>query len=230
MRLTFVSNLIPGQSFRVVGPWWFYSMIVQFYLIFPLLRRLFDRYGAVALLLLSVFSYVLQLLFNKTLEHQGLLILTTVIGRLPVIALGLVLAKVDYVSMRWWLFPVALLLFYFGNYSEVGWVFTRVLFVVMTLYVYLFIKQFISFKRIIPARLIFFIGSISMYIFAVNGFLRHPFMHAVLNTDVLIFKLSIILGFVTCVVGVAFLLRIAERLFLKITSRGNRIRMLQIEL
>lgn len=227
LRLTLLSNLIPGQTFRVVGPWWFYSMIVQFYLIFPLLRRLFDRYGAVALLLLSIVSYVLQLFFNNTLEQQGLLIDSTVIGHLPVFALGLILAKGNYISIRWWLFPVASLLFYFGNYSEVGWVFTRVWFVVMTLYVYLFIKQFIPFKTILPARLILFIGSISMYIFAVNGFLRHPFMHAVLKTNFLIFKLLIIFGFVAYVVGVALLLRIGERLCLRITSQGNKTKMLQ---
>ncbi len=227
LRLTFLSNLIPGQSFRVVGPWWFYSMIVQFYLIFPLLRRLFDRYGVVALLLLSILSYVLQLLFNNTLEHQGLLIIANVIGRVPVFALGIILAKANYISIRWWLFPVALLLFYFGNYSEVGWVLTRVLFVVTMLYVYLFIKQFVSVNTIFPARLILFIGSISMFIFAVNGFLRHPFMYAVLKTNVSILKILIIVGFVAYVVFVALSLRIAERLWLRITSPGNRAKMLR---
>ena len=219
LRLTLLSNLIPGESLRVVGPWWFYSMIVQFYLVFPLLRRLFDRYGAVALLLLSILSYVLQLLFNNTLIHQGLFINTTVIGHLPVFALGLILAKKNNILVRWWLFLVVLLLFYFGNNSEVGWLFTRVWFVVLMLYVYLFIKQFIPSKTNLPARLILFIGSMSMYIFVVNGFLRQPFLDAVLKTNSLIFKLLITFGFVAYVIGVALLLHAAERLYLRINSR-----------
>ena len=100
--------------------------------------------------------------------------------------------------------------------------FTRVWFVMMMLYVYLFIKQFIPSKTSVPARLILFIGSISMYIFVVNGFLRQPFLQAVLKTNSLGFKLLITFGFVAYVVGVALLLRIAERLYLRITLRGNK--------
>jgi peptidoglycan/LPS O-acetylase OafA/YrhL len=222
LRLSLLSNFIPGESFRVVGPWWFYSMIIQFYLIFPLLRRIFDRYGAGALLLLSILSYMIQLLFNNTLVQHGLFLNTTVIGHLPVFALGLVLARENNISMRWWLFVVVSLLFYFGNNSEVGWMFTRVWFVMMMLYVYLLIKKFIPSKTSVPARLISFIGSISMYIFVVNGFLRQPFLQVVLKTNSLGFKLLITFGFVAYVVGAALLLRIAERLYLRITSAGNK--------
>ncbi|MEO6638586.1 MAG: acyltransferase [Ginsengibacter sp.] len=230
LRLSLLSNLIPGQSFQVVGPWWFYSMIIQFYLVFPLLRRLFDKYGARVLLILSTVSYVLLLLLNNTLETQGLIIGATVIGHLPVFSLGLILARENSISLRWWLLPVASLLFYFGNYSEFGWVFTKVWFVLMTLYVYLFLKQFISFRAIFPTRLTLFIGSISMYIFAVNGFSRHPFILATLNSDVLVFKLLITLGFVVYVVGVAILLRSAERLYLNLAAKGKEIRSLAIKL
>ena len=49
----------------------------------------------------------------------------------------------------------------------------------------------------------------------------------VLKINSLIFKLLIVLGFVAYVIGVALLLRIAERFYLRLTSRGNKTKMLQ---
>ncbi len=222
LRLSFLSNLVPGESLRLVGPWWFYSMIVQFYLVFPLLRRLFDKYGAPPLIVLSLFGFVLKLLFNNTLEQEGLLINTTVLGFLPIFAFGIILAKENKILMPWWPFAIALLLFYFGNFSQLGWVFIPISFVVVMLYAYVFLKRFFHSKTIALARLFLFIGGISMYIYAVNGFLRHPFVHAVLKTNSIYFKLLLTFCFVLFVVVVALLLRATERFYFRITSRGNK--------
>ncbi len=227
LRLSFLSNLVPGESLRLVGPWWFYSMIVQFYLVFPVLRRLFDRYGAPPLIVIALFGLVLKLLFNNTLEQEGLLINTTVIGFLPVFALGIILAKENKILMPWWLFAIAFLLFYFGNFSRVGWVFIPISFVVTMLYAYVFLKRFFHSKTIVPARLFLFIGSISMYIYAVNGFLRHPFVNVVLKTNSIYLKLLLTLCFVLFVMAVALLLRAAERFYFRITSRGTKSDKLQ---
>ena len=36
-KITFATNFIPGKIFSLNGPWWFYGMIVELYMIFPLL-------------------------------------------------------------------------------------------------------------------------------------------------------------------------------------------------
>ena len=39
IRYTLLANFIPGKAFTLCGPHWFYSMIVQLYLLFPLHPR-----------------------------------------------------------------------------------------------------------------------------------------------------------------------------------------------
>lgn len=222
LRLTFLSNLVPGKSFALVGPWWFYSMIVQFYLIFPWLKKLFDRYGATPLILLSLASCLLQVFFNDPLDRQGILINTTVIGHLPIFALGFLAARYKSLPMPAWVFLLCCALFYAGNLDGAAWVFSRIWITVIILYVYVALKRVIRAREGWWARALLFTGEISMYIFAVNGFLRHPFMHQALKTDNPALRFAITAAFVLFVYGVALLLRAAERLYFRILSRDEK--------
>ena len=223
LRLSLLSNLLPGKSFALVGPWWFYSMIVQFYLLFPLLRNLFNKYGITPLVLLSLASWLLQIFFNNILIEKGWLINTTVIGHIPVFALGLVLAKKEKFQMPFWLFIAACFLFYLGNISEIAWVTSRFWITIIFLYAYIFLKRFKYFHHTYIAKPILFIGAISMYIFAVNGFLRHPFVQQVLKFHDSSLKFLIALLFVCFVIGVALLLKSAEQLVFKVRTRFGMV-------
>ncbi|MEJ6791608.1 MAG: acyltransferase family protein [Lacinutrix sp.] len=57
-RFTLVANLIPKEVFVLNGPFWFYSMIVQLYLLFPLLLIL-QKKNAYLLYLISLVFFVL---------------------------------------------------------------------------------------------------------------------------------------------------------------------------
>ena len=226
LRLSFLSNLIPEKSFALVGPWWFYSMIVQFYLIFPLLRKWYDRYGVMPLILLSLQSCVLQILFNDQLALKGWLINTTVIGHIPVFALGLILAKRKNIPMPAWAFIGCCILFYIGNLTNFAWVFSRIWITVIILYAYLFFKQFIRSGNGYAARAVLFLGNISMYMFAVNGFLRHPFVQLVLRYDNPFIKFACTVAFVLFVICIALILKTAEKYIFGFTSSGGNKRLL----
>lgn len=221
LRLSLLSNLVPTKSFDIVGPWWFYSMIAQFYFVFPLLRKWLNRYGIWPLAVLSVASWIVQILFTAKLNALGWSLNTLVIGHLPVFSLGLALAKYKNLPMPWWLFLGACVLFYVGNLVMPAWVFSQISITFILLYLYLFLK-----KRFRPGnglfrRTLLFTGNLSMYLFAVNGFLRHPFIQQVARHSNIAVKCFILLCFLAFVVGIAILLRLAEKLFLKTFSKPH---------
>jgi peptidoglycan/LPS O-acetylase OafA/YrhL len=222
LRLSLLSNLVPGKAFDIVGPWWFYSMIVQFYLVFPLLRNWFNRYGMWPLVLLSVASWVLQIFFTAKMNALGWPLNTLVIGHLPVFCLGLVLAKYNDLLLPWWVFVAACVLFIFGNLYMPAWVFSQISITVIFLYVYLFLKRFFRPRQNIFRRVLLFTGNLSMYLFAVNGFLRHPFLLQVARHSNTGIKVAIVIGFLMFVTFVAILLRVAEKYFLKLVSPNRQ--------
>ena len=71
LKISFLSNFFPKETFSLNGPWWFYAMIVQLYMIFPLLLRLHRKFGNVALIIVSSISYLLTYLFNPWFVANG---------------------------------------------------------------------------------------------------------------------------------------------------------------
>jgi peptidoglycan/LPS O-acetylase OafA/YrhL len=221
LRLSLLSNLVPGKSFDVVGPWWFYSMIVQFYLLFPLLRNLFNRYGVWPLALLSALSWLLQMLFTAKLNSLGWTLNTLVIGHLPVFCLGFVFAKYKNTALPWTVFLGAGVLFYLGNMHSAAWVFSQFCVTILLLYGYVLLKKLIRPGAGVFRRLLFFAGNLSMYLFAVNGFLRHPFLQQAMRHQSVAINWLVLLCFLLFVTVVALLLRLAETWFLKIFSKPH---------
>lgn len=39
LKLTLLFNFIPGEALSISGPWWFFSLIFQLYLVFPILLK-----------------------------------------------------------------------------------------------------------------------------------------------------------------------------------------------
>ncbi len=62
LRLLFISNFMTQQAFLVIGPWWFLSVIVQFYCLFLLLHALQLRFGNISLLFLLLLSIMLMMM------------------------------------------------------------------------------------------------------------------------------------------------------------------------
>ena len=56
LKLTLVSNFIPSESFSLVGPWWFISLIFQFYFVYPFLLMYYEKWSNKGLIILSILS------------------------------------------------------------------------------------------------------------------------------------------------------------------------------
>ena len=168
-KLTFISNFIPGEALNLVGPWWFVSLIIQFYLFFPLLLKIEQKFYTSALIYISLLSMISTPLIQQVTHFN---VYYTLIAHLPEFSLGIYLAKKEktYISIHLILF--LLLLFILGNTFEIFWYFNNI----SILLLLIILLQWLIHKMGNYTLAFFtFLGTISMYIFYTNGFIRHAF-------------------------------------------------------
>jgi len=174
-QLSLLSTFLPGKALSAVGPWWFYSMIFQFYLIFPLLLKVFRRYNVKGLIVISFLSYALLIFLNPLLLNVKLNILNTAIGHLPEFCFGIWLgAKKDF-KINIGVYILALLVFAFGNLYKPIWYFSHLATMIILLPILQYLVVKIRQNNFIN-NIVMFIGLVSVYLFAVHGFIRWEFV------------------------------------------------------
>ncbi|HET7897595.1 MAG TPA: hypothetical protein VFL47_07995, partial [Flavisolibacter sp.] len=192
------------------------------YFLFPLLRRWFNRYGVAPLLLLSLMAMAVINLFMYRFSNTGIDPMALVIGHLPLFCLGLVLAKYKNRPMPLWLFLGACVVFVLGNFYMKAWLFSQLSVTIIFLYVYLFLKQTVKPGAGLFRKSLFFMGNLSMYVFAVNGFLRAPFLQQTAQQPAIGIKCLILAAFLLFVILVALLLRVTEKTMLRLLFKQRK--------
>ncbi len=171
-----INSFVPGQLFAINGPWWFFGLIFQFYLVFPVLYRVLDRFKDKGILVLVVLSYLLIYVGTPLIGRLNLNIMSTVFGHLPEFLLGMWLASRSTIKIPGWALLIAIVLIYGGNYVGVIWPFSFIgvsVFMLMMLWRSGLKAQ----DNVKYGRFLVYIGGLSMYLFAVHGFLRYPFVN-----------------------------------------------------
>ncbi len=218
IQLSLLANFIPGKAFTPNGPWWFYSLIFQFYLVFPILLWLDKKAGNAALLVLSLIGLIFSVLIYKYLDAHSLNSMQFFTGHLPEFCLGIFLAKYDKIKIPAWLAIVAVLFFLGGNIIKWLWPLT---FVSFTLLFIIIIQYFTRRRQNWPFKTFAFIGSVSIYIFACHGFLRLNFIILANQIDSTLAALPIGLLYFTFVTGVAYLMLQIEKSVRQWVSTGK---------
>lgn len=175
LKLSLLSNFIPDEALKPVGPWWFIAFIFQFYFIFPLLFSLYNRWGNIFLINSSILSVTMMIFLNS--EIGGVNLYVNLLGHLPEFFIGMYFAKHDDSGLRIpaSVFLLAILIFILGSMHETLWHLTHIAFLVILIVA--FGKLFPIIKRgSLSKKTFLFIGNISMSLFLVNGFLRRPFI------------------------------------------------------
>lgn len=181
-KLLFIHTLIPNQGLSVNGPWWFFGLIFQLYLIFPLLFHFIKKYNLKAFIVICIFSYtwiyISQYQFNNI---YGISFLQNAPGHLPEFCLGMLLAfnkdlKINNIS-----FFIALTVFCLGNFYKLFFPFTFLTITIIIIFAYQFFKN-IPIKKTLTKRFLIHFGNISLTLFAIHGFLRQPFLALANNT------------------------------------------------
>lgn len=217
LKITLLSNFIPGHSLSPVGPWWFIPFIFQFYFLFPFLLHLHSRLGESVLLLVSVFGLLCSMLTQGNIG--GLNIYFTILGHLPEFCLGIYLAKRDHVELKVsmsFLMPI-FLIFLLGNIYPIFWYANHISFLVLLLALFSVLIKIIKNSTLLKEFFCFF-GGISMPLFLVNGFLREPFSTWAISYNNWLLTIALCLLSMACSVLVSLVLAKIE---LRIMSRRN---------
>ena len=83
-KLLFIHTLIPNSGVSLCGPWWFFALIFQLYLLFPLLFHCMKKWGWKAFWVVCAVSYGLIFLFREYLDlYHGTIIMQNAPGHLP---------------------------------------------------------------------------------------------------------------------------------------------------
>ena len=168
-----VSNIVPGQALRPVGPWWFMSFIFQFYAVFPLVYRVAQKTGPKGLLVLAGAGWLLVSAVNESLRvHHDVNLYYTFVGHLPELCLGMYLAQyrkpVVYPAA---IVAVAAIVFLLGNVYPGWWTLNHISALILLIALDAGIRR-LNTPRL--HRVLLFYGAISLPLFLVNAWLRHP--------------------------------------------------------
>lgn len=201
-KLLLISNFMPQQLYSISGPWWFVSLIVQFYIVFPLMLKLYNKYNYKALMLFSLLGIVLTIYLEPILVDIH--IAGTIITHLPEFSLGIWMATNSQIYLKYWAILLVFIIFILANLYSSLWVFSFSSILILLLIIFQVIIKNIHARA---KQVILFVGTISMYIFYINGFMRFPWVE--LSTKINIWYISILLCilFLLTVVVVSLVMR-----------------------
>ena len=166
-----IETLIPGLSLPSVGPWWFVPFIMQFYALWPGLKRLETRFGVYALIALPCASLALIYLVNDALVARWSINLKeTPIGHMPSICLGIFAARYGWLPGRAAGLTGAALMIAGSAYRAL-WPLSFGGALLLALWLYRIAAPWLKGRAALT-----YLGIISMPLFLVNGFVRGPFL------------------------------------------------------
>jgi len=217
-----LSNFIPDNVYRPIGPWWFIGVILQFYLILPFLWKLVQKHGDKVLYLVLLLAWVLQSVLGQILYSKfELNINHSILGHLGVCAMGIWFARHDKMVIPWWVIIVSAILFIGGNFYYVLWIPSRVALLLFLLPLLCGIARLIA-KSHYCHHLMLILGQLSVYLFLCNGYLRRPIVEWAKHESHWWTSIWTCLVFMLIVIAWAFLLRMLEsRIFLVLRHLRN---------
>lgn len=177
-KLLLISNFVPGEAIKPVGPWWFIPFIFQFYLFFPIIHNAAKKHTNLVLLGLSSASLVFECFFIDKFDAINY----TFIGHLPLICCGIWLSKKPDLTLKPWLILLAIAVFIGGHFNFYLWLVIDLAVVVIAISFFELCINKLS-PGFIGIKLISFFGFISLHLFLVNGFLRSPFHNVAIDID-----------------------------------------------
>lgn len=174
IQLSLLSTFMPEKALVVVGPWWFFSFIFQFYLVFPLLLKFLKKNKNAALIIVSLIGYVLVIFVNPLLLKYKINMMQTVFGHLPEICIGIWFASHKQFKLNLLIYILFWGIFLLGNYYKAFWYLSHLSFIVVVFPILHWLSRYIG-RFNIANKILLFIGTVSVYIFATHGFLRWDF-------------------------------------------------------
>jgi peptidoglycan/LPS O-acetylase OafA/YrhL len=163
-------STILGFLLPPVGPWWFIPFIVQFYAIWPGMRKFAARFGWKGLLVLALLCRIITAATFPMLAHWKLDLLLTPIGHMTELCLGIAAARYELRITAPFALLCCAILFLGSDYWDL-WLFTYTAALLVSLWLYSLIRAHLR-KIEFLKRL----GEYSLLIFLVNAIVRNQFL------------------------------------------------------
>lgn len=167
--LLMYNNFSFETIFLYVGPWWYFSLIMQLYLLFPLLYKFIDKYKEKGLFILIAFSYLAMYLLYPTLTRLNIPMYGNFLGHLPEFLLGMGLAMFPRLTFNLKFIFSVTILFVLSNFFELFFPFS---FLTATVLFLCLFYPVINYASDWIKKPLVFLGGISMFMFLINGPLR----------------------------------------------------------
>lgn len=218
LRLSPVVNWIPKKALGVSGPFWFYSMILQLYLLFyPILYLKKTRKVYFYIVVFSLF--ITTIFTNNFFSSNDISLYYNFVGNITVFSIGIVVAfskkSISTISIinKFAIYFLAIIIFITGQFNNVLWHFTQVSFLIISIPVILMITK--KSNNFISNKIIGIVGFYSMYLFAVSGFLRQPWVLFYNSSKDYLSKLLIFFTYIIIVIISSKTLMLFEKIILK---------------
>lgn len=174
-KMLLIHTLLPDSGLSLCGPWWFFGLIFQFYLLFPLLYWLLKRYDWKAFLIICLVTYGMIFSFREAMPaFSGNILMQNSPAHLPEFCFGIWLCLNKDRILSWIWLPLAVALFCLGNFFQWFYPFTFLSVAVMTAFLFHAVKRKCCWGLV--SRFLVWLGGLSMTLFATHGFLRVPFL------------------------------------------------------
>ena len=168
LKMTYTLKL--STIFLYVGPWWFFSLIVQLYILFPFLFYIIQRFGKKGAVFLLTVSYIFILALFLLKSQKIYPVFGNAPGHLPEFILGISLAFFPKIKMNYKVVIPAAVLFVGGCFFKPLFPFT---FLTVTIVSLAILKPLLQLpKKNLIIKALVWIGGISMFIFLINGIIR----------------------------------------------------------
>lgn len=210
LKLTLLSNFIPGEALEVDGPLWFFSMIVQLYAVFPLLKFIVKKYGENSMLIVAFLMVITSLLLNTFLVKNDLSAYFLFIGQMPVFCLGIYFAAHPVIKIRNEILILAVAIFLFANANLYAWHFSFLAFAIIILSIFILVQSYVKLSTKIRSFLAY-TGGISLSLFAVHGMMRFPFEALAEKYNEPLITSMLAVPFIICAYAGAWFIRLVEK-------------------
>lgn len=164
-------NLNASLMYRYQGPFWYFSLAAQLYIVFPIILFCIRKYGKKLFPYLFILSYIVAYGLIPLANKIHFPVYGNITGHLPEFLLGIFIAYSPNFKLKGWMFLTALFIAVVANF----YTYLYPLFYLAALGVMLFIfyPLYHSPSPItIVSRILTFIGKISMFMFIINPIIR----------------------------------------------------------
>ncbi|NDW18096.1 acyltransferase [Dysgonomonas sp. 216] len=182
LTVTTLRNFSSYTVFVISGPWWFFGLIIQLYLLFPLFFKYLKKNSekgyfqlttvAYILLYIAIGFYILLFTLYPDLQKTRISFFSLFIGHIPEFLFGMAIALFPRFVITPKILGGALIIFILSNLTErlFPFSFLAVTILIMTLCYYIY-----TYSPPIIMKTLLFIGKISMFIFLFNAPIRNLF-------------------------------------------------------